>query len=254
MKNQYVGDIGDYGKYGLLRFIAAHNIRIGINWYLTEDDGSSDGKYINYLNKADDRIYDPELFDFLKMVAFQPDKTVKRIEEADLIAQAEYFHEALQITDGKSENRKWNRRLWFNNSNIMLGSADLIFADPDNGITFSKKETSKDCEKYILPQEITEYYHSGRDVLFYCHRGRRKEADWNRTKTRIREYIRDAQILIMTYHRGTQRSFIFVVHPDRYRTYAGFLNEFHRTEWGRIFTRENVTGNVLTTEEEIKWF
>lgn len=30
MKNQYVGDIGDYGKYGLLRFIAAHNIRIGI--------------------------------------------------------------------------------------------------------------------------------------------------------------------------------------------------------------------------------
>ena len=43
MKNQYVGDIGDYGKYGLLRFLAGHGIKIGINWYLTKDDGSADG-------------------------------------------------------------------------------------------------------------------------------------------------------------------------------------------------------------------
>jgi hypothetical protein len=30
MKNQYVGDIGDYGKYGLLRFLANRGIRIGV--------------------------------------------------------------------------------------------------------------------------------------------------------------------------------------------------------------------------------
>lgn len=29
MKNQYVGDIGDYGKYGLLRYLAEIRIRIG---------------------------------------------------------------------------------------------------------------------------------------------------------------------------------------------------------------------------------
>ena len=68
MKNQYVGDIGDYGKYGLLRFFADHDIRIGINWYLTENDGSSDGKFTNYLNNPEDRIYDPELFDSLKEI------------------------------------------------------------------------------------------------------------------------------------------------------------------------------------------
>ena len=32
MKNQYVGDIGDYGKYALLRAFASH-YRIGVNWY-----------------------------------------------------------------------------------------------------------------------------------------------------------------------------------------------------------------------------
>ena len=30
MKNQYVGDIGDYGKYGLLRFLAKHGICIEV--------------------------------------------------------------------------------------------------------------------------------------------------------------------------------------------------------------------------------
>ena len=38
MKNQYFGDVGDYGKYGLLRFIAKRGVTIAVNWYLTLDD------------------------------------------------------------------------------------------------------------------------------------------------------------------------------------------------------------------------
>ena len=38
MKNQYVGDIGDYGKYALLHMFAAAGERVGVNWYLTEGD------------------------------------------------------------------------------------------------------------------------------------------------------------------------------------------------------------------------
>ena len=32
MKNQYFGDVGDYGKYGLLRFIAKRGVSIAVNW------------------------------------------------------------------------------------------------------------------------------------------------------------------------------------------------------------------------------
>ena len=53
MKNQYLCDIGDYGKYALLRAFAKDGIRIGVNWYLTEDDGSTDGKMKDYLEKED---------------------------------------------------------------------------------------------------------------------------------------------------------------------------------------------------------
>ena len=55
MKNQYVGDIGDYGKYSLLRFLALHGIKIGINWYLTDNDNTSDGNITDYLKKDSDK-------------------------------------------------------------------------------------------------------------------------------------------------------------------------------------------------------
>ena len=57
MKNQYVGDIGDYGKYGLLRFLAGRGIKIGVNWYLTKDDESSDGKFTDYLKRPENTDY-----------------------------------------------------------------------------------------------------------------------------------------------------------------------------------------------------
>ena len=43
MKNQYVGDIGDYGKYALLKAFSDNGVKLGINWYLTDDDGKSTG-------------------------------------------------------------------------------------------------------------------------------------------------------------------------------------------------------------------
>ena len=69
MKNQYVGDIGDFGKYSMLRAFINAGIKVGVNWYLTEDDGSNDGKFTDYLNKGVLRKYCPEVFDVLKFIA-----------------------------------------------------------------------------------------------------------------------------------------------------------------------------------------
>lgn len=55
MKDQYVADIGDYGKYALLKAFADAGVRVGVNWYRTENDDSSDGKFISYLEKGDMR-------------------------------------------------------------------------------------------------------------------------------------------------------------------------------------------------------
>ena len=243
MKNQYIGDIGDYGKYGLLRFLSNHGIIIGINWYLTEDDKSSDGKFIEYLKKPADRVYDPELYDALQEIAFRSDKTVKMIEDSGMIQGAEFFGEILNTNRLEAKARKWTRRTWFNNSTFMLQDAELIFADPDNGISFTKTVQTKDGEKFIFPDEVCEYYHSGKNVVFYCHKGRRKAEDWEQAKTEIRKYLRDAQILAVTCHRGTQRSYIFVLHPDSFHQYEQILKAFLNSAWGKMFTWEPIRDN-----------
>lgn len=245
MKNQYVGDIGDYGKYGLLKFLANQGIRIGINWYLTENDGSTDGKFTKYLEKKENEEYDPELFGALCKVAFREDKSVQMIEAVNLIPNAIYYNELLHSSSIDAGARELQRTLWFNNGTLLLKDAELIFADPDNGITFSKGVKSKDSEKFVLPGEIARYYFDRKDVVYYCHKGRRRQADWEQAKVQIREMIPDAQILVLTSHRGTQRSYVFVVHPGSFEKYDNMLNSFLRTAWGGMFTREPVIGNAV---------
>lgn len=240
MKNQYVGDIGDYGKYGLLRFLAKYGIRIGINWYLTENDGSSDGKFTDYLKQTSERVYDLVLFDALQKIAGRPDKDVSMIEQSGLIPDAVFYSETLKSSSLEAAARELSRRLWFNNSALLLGDAELIFADPDNGISFRKIARTKDSEKFILPEEVSEYYSSGKNVVFYCHKGRRKQEAWEAAKVEIKKHIRDARLLAITFHRGTQRSYIFVLHPDCYTKYEHILTAFLDSSWGRMFTWEPV--------------
>ena len=235
MKNQYVGDIGDYGKYGLLRFLSQKGIRIGINWYLTEDDESSDGKFTGYLEKSENRSYDPELFDTLQEICSCEDKTVQMVEESGILTDAVFYSDLLMSRNVEASRRVRGRQMWFSGSILMLKDAELIFADPDNGITYSKNPKTKDNEKYILPEEIRKYYDTGKNVVFYCHKGRRKTKDWEHTKEEIRSYVRDAQILAVTCHKGTQRSYIFLLHPDCYLRYAKLLEQFLKTKWNAFF-------------------
>ena len=250
MKNQYVSDIGDYGKYGLLRFLADHGVRIGVNWYLTEDDGSSDGKFTKYLKedlkKAPKRNCDEELFDALQKIALLPngsdnkDKSVCMIEAEGILPGIVFYHEELKNDGSNIAAKRQNREDWFKGSLAALESATLIFADPDNGISYRKNPGTKDSEKYILPDEVKRYYKGGKDVVFYCHKGRRSDKAWDKAKTEILECLQEAKSLVMTYHRGTQRSYIFVLHPEHYDDYEKILKEFEETCWMKEehFTRE----------------
>ena len=50
MQDRYAGDIGGFGKFGLLRALADGGFKIGINWYYTnplESERSPSGAYLN---------------------------------------------------------------------------------------------------------------------------------------------------------------------------------------------------------------
>ena len=203
MKNQYVGDIGDYGKFGLLRFLANHDIMIGVNWYLTENDRRTDGEIRKYLNDGKEngeKCYDADLFEKLK----------------PLKVPEEY------------------RTRWYRRSMDALSDADLVFADPDNGFLVSCKNLYRpNGIKYASIAELKEYYDRGQDVVCYCHKGRRKDDDWNAQLEAFNYNVgHNAKTFVLTFHRGTQRSFVFAIHPEREKLYNDLLVAFIHTKWG----------------------
>ena len=97
MKDQYIGDFGDYGKYGLLRYLISNGINIGVNWYYTENDKTGHGSINKYLNDDKFRKYDEKLYDFLKTIAFNDDKELKMIENSGLFGSTAFWGECVDI-------------------------------------------------------------------------------------------------------------------------------------------------------------
>lgn len=230
MKNQYFGDVGDYGKYAMLRYLAKDGIKIAVNWYLTMDDGSNDGKFTSYLEKEEMRRYDPELFDVLKEMVASGNRNISSFSERAVIGNAQYY-------DAILNDNKQQRVTWHINALEACKDAELVFLDPDNGVTESK--SGKNSNKFCFPEEIVDYYNAGSNVVYYCQKARRTYEQWEETKGLMQKYLPDCKIFVITYHKGTQRSYIFVLHKDDFKRYATLMTNFCR-KWFCIFTEENV--------------
>ena len=241
MKNQYFGDIGDYGKYGLLRYLADRGLSIAVNWYLTPNDESNDGNIRGYLSKEKDRRYDPELYDVLREMCARHKKDVGHFAARGMIPGAIYYDRFVEPRPDSllsfAEKREV-RACWHRNALAACTGAELVFMDPDNGLRPGVPSARKDAAKFVYALEVCDYYDRGQDMVYYCHKGRRTDAQWERAKHVMLEYRPDAVLMGLTYHRGTQRSYIFMVHPAREAIYQKLLKGFLETAWKDCFTDE----------------
>lgn len=249
MKNQYIGDVGDYGKYGLLRFLAKKGVKIGVNWYLTKCDPTvNHGNDNKYLENGGNGVYDEELFDAMKSLAHKERKSVADIEKRGLIPGAKYFDEPLTTDDLPAKERKAARDLWHGRALAALIGAELVFADPDVGTLREGASVSrKGAEHYADLRELAEYYGHGQDVVYYCHRARRSDKAWRDKKREFLSFVPCAKLFVLTYSRGMQRSYIFAVHPGREDKFRAYIEEFLAGPWGACgggrkppFKKENV--------------
>ncbi|SEQ85270.1 hypothetical protein SAMN02910369_02544 [Lachnospiraceae bacterium NE2001] len=238
MKNQYVADIGDYGKYSLLKAFTDEKIKVGINWYLTSDDGSTDGRFTDYLNNDNLRNYNPLVFDKLKIISAKPEKSVQDIEYSNMLVGAKYYSEKIEF-EGSPQERENLRKRWFDKSLEVLAGSELIFMDPDNGLLETGDAKKIRAEKYILPDEAKQYYESGCNVVFYCHKGRRSLEKWDEYKSFLPCFIPEAKPVVITFHKGTQRSYIFLIHPHNYINLKHIIDKVLVT-WNRVFTEEYI--------------
>ena len=135
MQDRYVGDIGDFVKYGLLRAICGAK-SLGVAWYLHPNAGPvGDGRHTAYLRDPDEwRHLDADLFDALRKLI--PDRrSVANIQQSGI----------------------------------------LVFADPDNGLVPNDRfrPASKESTKGIpIAEAIT--LAEGRTAVIYHHNSRRR--------------------------------------------------------------------------------
>lgn len=166
MKHQYFGDINDYKKYGLLRSItSASGLGLLVAWMLTPDDGSTDGKFIEYLGNPNRwERYDSALYrGLVKLLDEVPERNVSLIEDSELLNGCGFFSD--YVPDSKLE-----RKTWFSSLLDASRSSDLVFLDPDNGLEIkSKPYGRKDSSKFLYWREVSDLWRSGKSLLIYQH-------------------------------------------------------------------------------------
>lgn len=181
MQNRYVGDIGDYAKYSLLRALSRGH-KLGLSWYLYPDEDSGDGGHIGYLLRPDKwREPDPVTFYILRKIvgdAFdeihkQQVRSVAAIEESGLLGTSTVFWRKTTVPEGcrGGEALERHREEWFRGSAESLRGRDIVFADPDNGLRKREQFEPRRCRsgKSICEEEALCLAEDGRPVVVYHH-------------------------------------------------------------------------------------
>ncbi|MGN1445695.1 MAG: hypothetical protein ACI4WV_05315 [Eubacteriales bacterium] len=211
MQDNYIGDIGDYGKYALLRQVDNAKLLLSVNWYRVIPSVSStqnDGKHISYLNAPHlYRAYDPPLFDALhKIVCIENSRRIERIE-AEALFHATYFSEKIS-----SDRTTWHMRALEKTK----GTA-VVFLDPDNGLeTQSMNRTGSATEKHVRWNELKEYYDRGQNVILYQHRPQmtKKEQCIGSIMAFQKEYLRADAVKLLEFPKYTNRFYFMFLHND----------------------------------------
>lgn len=103
MQDRYTGDIGDFGKLGLLRRLS-ERLSIGVSWYLVPDEShNGDGQHIDYLTKNSFRACGPTLFDTLAQIVGSDQRKVTALENPTILSSV-YYSEVLDFTAPRSLN------------------------------------------------------------------------------------------------------------------------------------------------------
>lgn len=233
MQNKYVGDIGDFGKYGLLRFLFLKSpLILGINWCLvTDETDSNDGKYISYLcaEKGNEYIvYDSWLYQELHKIVKCKKRKVSEIKKHKILGSKTIFFES--ILDVR------NRIFWHNKGLETLIKCDVIYFDPDNGLQIpSCKIGIKQSKKYICYDEIASYYNRGQSVIMYNHRDRKPINMYLERFIRIKDYVNIDDMFYLRFHRYSVRDYLFLIHEKHKNEINEKIALFLKSEWGKIF-------------------
>lgn len=243
MKDQYVGDVGDYGKLGVLRALTAGGgPSLGVVWYLVPNDGTTDGRFIDYLRPSSAlRACDPPLFDALATLVGSGTRKVAELARIGVLPNGTvYYDDLLEL--GDVPDRAAQRSRWLARALEVTRDCGLVFVDPDNGLeTMSTSRTAKRGPKYVFYDELRAFSTRGQGLVIYHHLNRAKGHGTHerQVQQRLADLGRElgisGTIYGLRFRRGSSRVF-FVTEPRRgAKQLRARIHAFRASPWADHF-------------------
>lgn len=260
MQNRYVGDVGDYGKYALLRNLCGANrywlIRLAVVWCLFPDERlNNDGKHISYLRDQEFARLDPSLYGALNSIVSLDRRHIFSIAECGCLPSSTvFFTQSISMPADKRavpSERIQHRDAWLHECLRQTQNCDLVFFDPDNGLEVpSVPKHHPRAGKYIYWNELAAFWQRGDTLLIYHHLNRITSAarQIQSLNLRFAAVFDQAAIVPLVFRRGSSRVFWLVHRGDALgreleRRAAHLLN----TGWSQHFRPVGWPGNDQTS-------
>ena len=262
MQNSYAADIGDFGKYGLLRWLCGVTtqgaaLSLGVHWYRFDgrDEATNDGGFVGYLDGATEthrRLIqcDEPLAKSMRIV-LAGERSIEAIEQSGVLQSSTlYFGSGLNFDDAPRPPLRIERRSDWNQAALTrLAGKDIAFFDPDNGLEIkSVPATRRMGPKYVFLDELLPYWGRGQSLVIYQHlaRGSKHVIQIRNRAKQLRSALFGDQdkrdVIALRYGRGTARVFFVVpnpANPDVAQLLRNRIYDFTESAWvkGGHFTR-----------------
>jgi hypothetical protein len=229
MRHVYVGDVGDFGKHGLLRALVQHGCtrELGVIWYLTDkDERNNDGRHDGYLrgnstrSREAFRACDPELYDKLAAIRTNKQLHLKLIERGNILPSGTSFYSSVVPQSAMRMNELHHSRIkWFDRAADLVLQSDVVFLDPDNGLLLPNEIASnvgtalprRPSPKHAYWNELMVLLDRGQTVVAYHHLGRQRGGHAKQI-SRLLDRLADFGYpsAAVHYRRGSARAFFLI--------------------------------------------
>jgi len=248
MQDRYTGDVGDFGKYGMLRALTGVHPpgqvnRLGVVWYRTSPEAvadrpeQKDGKHRAYLSKG--RAYagcDPALFQAMQVFLDPSQRAVGALPETGLFPEdTVWFDEELSFAAVAAGDRALHRDRWFARALEATRPCSVVFLDPDNGL-MAKSVRPKDLTgpKFVAIEEARAFLDRGQSLVVYHHIGRTGGTAEEQARTQLDRLGCEDSFAVL-FRRGTVRAFLVAPSPDQAHQLGSRADQLLQGPWAEHY-------------------
>ena len=228
MQDRFLADVGDFGKFGLLRHLADANAdpvsTLAVIWYTVLSHNNRSPSRYRYLENANLIACDPPLARALRQIAFQG--TLSDVPFVPILPVATaYFGDPVPVAG--------NTRVdWCARAVRMAHGYDIVFLDPDNGIAESNSSIH-----HVREAELALFAQLDATIVVYHHLHRREPHHLQLValRRRVCRILPKRTVHLLWYRRGGSRVFLVASPLSADAAIGQRLRTFVERPWAEHF-------------------